>query len=67
LQVRIDSLAPVGCALTHECMAAMLGVRRPSVTIALHSREGLGFIKATRASRLSAVGSKLEEFAGTAY
>ena len=34
--------------LTHEYMAVMLAVRRPSVTIALHILEGNGFIKARR-------------------
>jgi CRP-like cAMP-binding protein len=33
--------------LTHDFLALMLGVRRPSVTIALHSLEGLGFIRST--------------------
>lgn len=53
--------------LTHEFMALMLGVRRPSVTIALHSLEGLGFIKATRGLVTIRNRSDLEEFAGSAY
>ncbi len=53
--------------LTHDFLALMLGVRRPSVTIALHSLEGLGFIKATRG--LITVRNRLDliEFAGTSY
>lgn len=54
-------------ALTHEFLALMLGVRRPSVTIALHSLEGLGFIKATRGLVTMRSRSALEEFAGMAY
>ncbi|BCP52683.1 cyclic nucleotide-binding protein [Kaistia sp. 32K] len=34
--------------LTHDLIAAMLGVRRPGVTIAIHMLEGKGLIKATR-------------------
>ena len=53
--------------LTHDFLALMLGVRRPSVTIALHSLEGLAFIKATRGLVTIRSRSELEEFAGTAY
>jgi len=53
--------------LTHEFLALMLGVRRPSVTIALHSLEGLGFIKATRGLINVRRRADLEEFAGGAY
>lgn len=53
--------------LTHEFMALMLGVRRPSVTIALHSLEGLGFIRATRGLVTIRNSTELEEFAGAAY
>jgi CRP-like cAMP-binding protein len=34
--------------LTHEFMATMLGVRRAGVTVALHTLEGTGAIRATR-------------------
>ena len=34
--------------ITHEFLAMMLGVRRPSVTLAIQALEGHGFIKATR-------------------
>jgi CRP-like cAMP-binding protein len=53
--------------LTHDFMALMLGVRRPSVTIALHSLEGLAFIKATRGLVTIRSRPDLEEFAGAAY
>ena len=53
--------------LTHDFLALMLGVRRPSVTIALHSLEGLGFIKATRGLITLRKRDELEEFAGTGY
>jgi hypothetical protein len=45
-------------------MALMLGVRRPSVTIALHSLEGLGFTRATRGQVTIRNRLDLEEFAG---
>ncbi|MEG8055480.1 Crp/Fnr family transcriptional regulator [Sphingomonas sp. 22L2VL55-3] len=53
--------------LTHDFLALMLGVRRPSVTIALHSLEGLGFIKATRGLITVRKRGELEEFAGAGY
>lgn len=53
--------------LTHEFMALMLGVRRPSVTIALHSLEGLGLIKANRGVVTIKQREELEEFACASY
>ncbi|RYF03393.1 MAG: helix-turn-helix domain-containing protein, partial [Oxalobacteraceae bacterium] len=53
--------------LTHEFMALMLGVRRPSVTIALHSLEGLGLIKANRGVVTIKQRAELEEFACASY
>jgi CRP-like cAMP-binding protein len=53
--------------LTHDFLALMLGVRRPSVTIALHSLEGLGFIKGTRGLITVRKRGELEEFAGAGY
>jgi CRP-like cAMP-binding protein len=35
-------------ALIHEFLALMLGVQRPGVTVAIHSLEGRGLIRATR-------------------
>jgi CRP-like cAMP-binding protein len=53
--------------LTHEFLALMLGVRRSSVTTALHIVEGTGAIKATR-SLISVRSRKgLEELAGASY
>ncbi|RZI54344.1 MAG: Crp/Fnr family transcriptional regulator [Pseudomonas sp.] len=54
-------------ALTHDFIALMLGVRRPTVTIALHSLEGLGFIRATRGLVTIRRRRELEEFADGAY
>jgi CRP-like cAMP-binding protein len=53
--------------LTHDFLALMLGVRRPSVTIALHSLEGLGFIRSTRGLVTIRSRRDLQEFAGAAY
>jgi len=53
--------------LTHDFLALMLGVRRPSVTIALHSLESLGFIKATRGLIVVRKREELEDFAGPGY
>ena len=54
-------------ALTHEFMALMLAVRRPSVTTALHVLEGNGFISAERGYITIRRREKLEEFAAAAY
>lgn len=56
-----------GIAMTHEFMALALGVRRPSVTIALHSLEGIGLLKATRSLVLIRDRQGMETFAQTAY
>jgi len=53
--------------LTHDFLSLMLGVRRPSVTIALHSLEGLGLIKSTRGLIVIRRRAGLEDFAGSAY
>jgi len=45
----------------------MLGVRRPSVTIALHSLEGVGFIRSTRGMVTIRERAELEDFAGASY
>jgi CRP-like cAMP-binding protein len=54
-------------ALTHDFLALMLGVRRPSVTDALHVLEGERLIKADRARIQVRDRSGLEQFAGEAY
>ncbi|MBY3366827.1 Crp/Fnr family transcriptional regulator [Rhizobium laguerreae] len=53
--------------LTHEFMAIMLAVRRPSVTTALHILEGNRFIKAERSLITIRDREAMEEFAKDAY
>ena len=53
--------------LTHDYLALMLAVRRPSVTTALHVIEGLGYIRATRGRITMRNRAGLEELAGDAY
>jgi CRP-like cAMP-binding protein len=54
-------------SLTHEFLALMLGIQRPTVTLALHSLEGMGLIKATRGLVTVRNRQGLEAFAGNAY
>jgi CRP-like cAMP-binding protein len=54
-------------ALTHEFLAIMLAVRRPSVTTALHVLEGEGLIRTERGSVTIRDRRGLEHFAGDAY
>lgn len=54
-------------ALTHEFIAIMLAVRRPSVTTALHVLEGNGFIRSERGNIIVRNRRALEEFAADAY
>ena len=53
--------------LTHEYMAVMLAVRRPSVTTALHILEGNHFIKATRGIVTMRDRGGLEDFSDGSY
>ena len=53
--------------LTHDYLAVMLAVRRPSVTTALHVLEGNGFIRSNRGVITIRNRSSLEEFASDAY
>ena len=53
--------------LTHEYMAVMLAVRRPSVTTALHILEGNGFIKAKRGMIKMRDRAGLVEFSDGSY
>lgn len=53
--------------LTHDFIALMLGVRRPSVTTALHILEGNGFIRSQRGLIKIRNRKGLEEFAQDAY
>jgi CRP-like cAMP-binding protein len=53
--------------LTHEYMAVMLAVRRPSVTTALHVLEGNRLIRGTRGVVTVRDRAALEEFADGSY
>ena len=53
--------------MTHEEMGVMLGVRRSSITDALHQLEGFGAIKGHRGRILIRDRAKLEELASEAY
>jgi CRP-like cAMP-binding protein len=53
--------------LTHEFMAMMLGVRRAGVTVALHTLEGTGAIRASRGRVVVMNRERLEELAGDCY
>ena len=53
--------------LTHDFLAAVLNVRRPSVTTALHILEGRRFITAERGQVTIRDRAALEAFAGDAY
>ena len=54
-------------ALTHEFIAIMLAVRRPSVTTALHVLEGEGLVRTERRCIVIRDRHGLEAFAGGAY
>lgn len=54
-------------ALTHEFIALMLAVRRPSVTTSLHVLEGKHFIRSLRGLVIVRDRAGLEEFASDAY
>jgi CRP-like cAMP-binding protein len=58
-----DDVAP----LTHEFLALMLAIRRPSVTTALHIIEGIGLIRNTRGCIVVRDRAGLEAFAADAY
>ncbi|ARO27621.1 Crp family transcriptional regulator protein (plasmid) [Rhizobium sp. TAL182] len=54
-------------ALTHDFIALMLAVRRPSVTTALHVLEGNRFIRSVRGLVIVRDRAGLEDFASDAY
>lgn len=54
-------------ALTHDYLSIMLGVRRPSVTTALHILEGNLLIKGTRGTITVRDRPGLEEFSDGSY
>jgi CRP-like cAMP-binding protein len=53
--------------LTHDFLAAMLGVRRPGVTVALHMLEGRQMIRSTRSHIGIRDRAGLEKFAASGY
>ncbi|RDJ05823.1 helix-turn-helix domain-containing protein [Rhizobium grahamii] len=53
--------------VTHDTVAASLGVRRPSITAAMHILEGELLIRSTRSTVLIRDRDGLVEFAGEAY
>jgi len=62
-----DRLEQDELPLTHETLSKMLGVRRPTVTMATHTLEGAGMIRARR-GRITVVDRvKLEGLAGAIY
>jgi CRP-like cAMP-binding protein len=62
-----DRLEQDELPLTHEVLSKMLGVRRPTVTMATHTLEGAGMIRARR-GRITVVDRvKLEGLAGAIY
>jgi CRP-like cAMP-binding protein len=63
MQDRVGDEMPV----THDFLAAMLGVRRPGVTMATHVLEGTGAIRAKRARIEVRDREKLMELAGDSY
>lgn len=54
-------------SVTHEFLAIMLGVRRPTVTVAIHTLEGVGLIRARRGRIRVLSRARLEEAAGRTY
>ncbi len=54
-------------SLVHEFLAVMLGVRRPGVTVALHTLEEQGLIRAARGRILVVDRAGLEELANASY
>ena len=63
-QDRIDGNELV---ITHDELSAMLGVRRASITDALHSLEGCGHVRSSRGRLLILDRSGLLDLAGDAY
>ncbi|WP_237478971.1 Crp/Fnr family transcriptional regulator [Lichenibacterium dinghuense] len=54
-------------AMTHGFLSAMLGVRRPGVTVATHVLEGVGAIRAVRGRIVVRNRERLIHIAGSAY
>ena len=62
-----DRLDGTELPVTHEFLSTMLGVRRPSVTTALHMLEGGGLIRSERGCVLIRDRTALEDFARDSY
>jgi CRP-like cAMP-binding protein len=62
-----DRIEGTELPLTHDFLAAMLGVRRPGVTMATHVLEGTGAIRARRGRIEIRDREKLAELAGDSY
>jgi CRP-like cAMP-binding protein len=62
-----DRLEDTHLPLTHDFLAAMLGVRRPGVTVALHTLEGEHAIRSDRGDVIVLDRVRLEELAAGAY
>ncbi|WP_241557223.1 Crp/Fnr family transcriptional regulator [Croceibacterium ferulae] len=62
-----DRLDGTELPLTHEFLSTVLGVRRPSVTTALHVLEGKGFIRSERGCIIIRDRAALEQFARDSY
>jgi CRP-like cAMP-binding protein len=62
-----DRLGGDQIIITHDYIALMLAVRRPSVTTALHVLEGKGFIRSVRKLVVMINRRGMEEFAYDAY
>lgn len=54
-------------SVTHAFLSLMLGVRRPTVTVAIHTLEGAGLIRARRGRIRVLDRARLEAAAGDAY
>ena len=67
LLMALDRLTTDTVPLTHEFLAAMLGVRRAGITVAIHGFERRGFVT-TRRGQLTVVNRQgIEQIAGSFY
>lgn len=62
-----DSVGGNDLLFTHEMISSLLGVRRASVTVALHELEGFGFISSTRGQVTIRDRQSLEQLVGAYY
>ncbi len=67
LLMALDRITTDTVPLTHEFLAAMLGVRRAGITVAIHGFERRGFVT-TRRGQLTVVDRRgIEQIAGSFY